>query len=381
MKIITIKNFEDLASVKDNNCVSIYIPTQSAGENRDSHIRFKNKVLQAKNTLKKKGFHESDAIHFLKPCFDMVDDPGFWRQLSNGLAVFRSKDIFVYYHLPISFRDFYMVGNNFYLLPLIPVFNENGQYFLLALSQQSVRLFSASRDHISEINIADSVPRSISESVGEDYEQKSLQYQTGYTQGAQIMFHGQGSGKDDKKVETEKFLRDVDTHLKNVINDYSIPMIVAAVDNVFHLFKKVNTFPHLHEKFVRGNPDESDEKKLHKESWEQIKDDFLKDKEEKTGKYSFLASQDRTSENIEEIVPAAFQGKIDTLFVQKNQHIWGGYNEEYNSVSKKDIKEDGDSCLLDIAAKSTFLQQGHVYLAEEEEMPANNSPVNAIFRY
>ena len=54
----------------------------------------------------------------------------------------------------------------------------DGAFFVLALSQGSVRLFEGSRDGIRELDLAD-IPTSLRDAVGYDYEQRSLQFHTG----------------------------------------------------------------------------------------------------------------------------------------------------------------------------------------------------------
>lgn len=63
----------------------------------------------------------------------------------------------------------------------MPVFNGAGRFFLLALSLNAVRLFEGTRDHIAETAIQQIVPQQMEDTVGSDYEQKSLQFRSGQT--------------------------------------------------------------------------------------------------------------------------------------------------------------------------------------------------------
>ena len=383
MKILTKRLFDELANIKQDHCISIYIPTHRTGENQDSLLHFKNEVQKVEQELIQRGLKNRELKEYLTVCENLMENSRFWRNLADGLAVFIHSDRMLYFTLPFHFENFSMVSDHFYLLPLIPAFNENGQYFLLKLSLNNVQLYKASRDDYFEIPLGKKIPKSLNEAVGFDYEQKSLQFRTGLNQGSQGMFHGQGSGKDDEKIEKEKFFRELNDYLDEMLKGYNLPLLLAATGNNFHLYKEVNSYPHLYEDFVSGNPDDANMDKLHKESWKLINNYFIRDKEEKLNQFELMLSKDKASTELEKIFPAAINGNIDTLFIQKNTQVWGTYNENKNKINISNTRNINDICLLNTSGISVFQQQGKVFLMEKEALPGQSNGIvaSAILRF
>src|SRR5690606_29448112 len=114
------------------------------------------------------------------------------------------------------------VGDRFYLRPLVPLLGADQRYFILALSQKHSRLYEASQDSISEVDVPD-MPHSVAEALVGDDPERSLQWHTGSgvmgpsgapgTPGSRrAMFHGQGTGDDtDRKTKALEYCRQVDT--------------------------------------------------------------------------------------------------------------------------------------------------------------------------
>ncbi len=382
MKMLTKRNFEELSKVKQDYLISIYTPTNRTGENEDSMLHFKNELQKMENELGDLGVKGENKNAYLKKCNQLLEDSRFWRNQENTLAVFISRDELNYFSLPHRVENFSMAGNHFYLLPLIPAFNHNGLYFLLALSQGDVRLFSASGSRISEIPLDEQVPQSLKEAAGYDYKQKSLQFRTGLNQGRQGMFHGQGSGKDDKDIDREKFYRELGNHLDAILKDYDLPLVVFSTEENFHQFRENLRYPNVYTDFVRGNPDEVNESELHNRSWDLIRSYFTREKEEKRNRYEMMRSSNKATSDTQRAVTGSINGAVDTLFIEKDKRLWGHYVKERNSIEIHSDRHYKDECLLNRAGVSTFMKQGNVYLVEEEELPGEKDGfMRAIMRF
>jgi hypothetical protein len=79
-----------------------------------------------------------------------------------------------------------------------------------------------------------------------------------------------------------------------------------------------------------------------------------------------------------EIVPAAYDGLVDSLFVTPGQH-WGRFEPETRAVDVHPQFSEANEDLLDFAAVHTFLNGGSVYLRGEALMP-EQSGLAALFR-
>jgi len=117
------------------------------------------------------------------------------------LAIFTSKDVFQFYQLSIKFEEIVSVENRFYVRPLLPLFNNEGKFFVLAISQNRVRLLKCSHYKVTEIDLTNIVPSRLAETLKYDKRDKGSLYHTGAPgKGKEgVVFNGQGFGETAKK--------------------------------------------------------------------------------------------------------------------------------------------------------------------------------------
>src|SRR5688572_6060726 len=165
MDLLTNENLEELATQTDGTYVSIYMPTTPIGrDTQQAYIRLKNLIKEAEQKLSERGLRTPEAVELLKPAEALIEDEEFWQHQSDGLALFFSKEKFYSYRLPLHFDEVVVVNKRFHLKPMLPLFTGDGQFFVLALSQNMIKLLQCSRDHVSEIEL-EGVPTSLDEAL------------------------------------------------------------------------------------------------------------------------------------------------------------------------------------------------------------------------
>ncbi len=385
---MTEEQFQRLADYHGLNCISLFLPTFRAGGEVDSHegeLRLKNLMKELGKKLESKGLKNREIDLIMKPLHSLIEDVHFWRNQSDGLALFLQDGNMETYTLPLHFDEFIYVSDHYYLKSVVPLFSDNGKFYLLTLSLKNVRLFEGSRHAIIEIDAEDVLPGRLEDVVGYDYEEKSLQFRTGHggnpaQKEAGAAFHGHGSGKDDALHETDKFFRAVDDGVMQILHDEKDPLILACVEKYYSPYKKANNYKYLYEKFVDRNPDEDDPVFLHELAWDLVKEKFLRERKDKVAQFLNLSAGGKTSDDLKEIIPAAVDGRIDTLFLQKGIEHYGIYNHENHEVM---MGEDhvNPAALFNMAAVHTMKNGGSVYTAEPEDMPLKDSEINALMRF
>jgi len=194
------------------------------------------------------------------------------------------------------------------------------------------------------------------------------------------MFHGHGTGKDDAKNNILRYFQQVDQGLRNILKEGPAPLVLAGVDYLFPIYREANSYPHLVEQGITGNPESLKAEELHEQARGIVEPQFLKAQEEAMAKYKQLAGSVRASKDLKEIVPAAWEGRIDILFVAGDVQQWGFFDPDKHVVHIHVEPEPGDEDLLDLAAAHTFLNGGRVYALRLEEMP-DETALATIFRY
>lgn len=385
MTLLTVDELRALSQTGTGPFVSIFMPTRRAGpETRENPIRFKNLVNQAEEQLAKNELRPPEARDFLQPLQTLINDYDFWQHQHEGLAVFLSPDLFRSYSLPLTFEEDLIIGNRFHLKPLLPLLSDDGQFYLLRLSQGEIRLFEATRYTIDEIKL-EGVPKNRAEALKYDEPIKQLQFhtQTASPAGSTTrpgVFHGQGGGKDEGKTDILRFFQQVDEGLQQYLKGEK-PLVLAGVEYLLPIYQEANSYPHLLSgQGIEGNFDDVNAEDVHQQAWSIVEPHFQQARQEALARYESLVHKGLASGELRQIIPAAHYGRVETLFVAIDIQQWGQFDPDANTLHLHKQPKAGDEDLLDLAAVQTLLNSGRVYALTSVTMP-DNRPVAAIFRY
>jgi hypothetical protein len=382
----SIDDFKRVSAIHSPHCVSIYLPTHRGADEDDSvkkdRIQFKNLLQEIKNELVKDfKFTEKDAKQYLEPAEKLLEDNEFWRYLSDGLAVFIHNKGMEHFQVPVYFDNFYHISDHFYLKPLIPIFNGDGKFFLLNLSLNNVSLYEGTRHTIAGIDIADLVPGSFKDTYFEEDRESELQFRSGQRDSRKTgAFHGHNP-KDEKLDDVINYFRRIDKGLGEVLNGEKAPLVVACVEEHFPEYQKANSYNNLYPEFIKGNPEHTDIFLQHEKAWLLLENYFNKERIERKSKFLQMLPEKKAMHDLEEVIPAAMNKRVDTLFVRNMKNVWGVYDEKDHSILIHEEKQPESTCLLDLAAKATIQNNGTVYLADNEDMPLENTYANAVLRF
>lgn len=391
--IVILLTKEDLKLLirqkQDGPFTSIYMPTYRAGPGtRENPIRFKNLVEEAENRLIDMGLRSSEARKLLEPAKKLIEDYDFWQQQNDGLAMFLAPELFRHYRLPLNFEELVVVTDRFHLKPLMPLLSDDGQYYVLALSQNEVKLFQGSRYSIKELELYEEIPTSLSEALRFDLPQKQQQFHTatatpGNPGGRRpTQYHGHGVGTDEEKDNLLRFFQKIDKGLHSFLkNNDSRPLVLAGVEYLFPIYQEANTYPNLiSDNGVTGNPEHLKPEMLHQQAWQVVEPLFKQVRQKALAQYKELANTEQASKDARTILPAARFGKVETLFVAVERQLWGAFDADTNTVRLHQEGEIGDEDLLNFAAVQTLLYGGTVYAVSPSEVP-DDTLMAAVFRY
>ncbi len=384
MSMINENEFKKLATYKNQNCVSIFIPTQRAGKEvleGKSKKHLHSEWTQVKKDLKENNTSEADIEKIDKPIQELIDNRDFWRHQSDGLAIYASPDFFEYYTLPVNFEAYHYINEEFYVKPLVEAMTGDSRFHILSIQIEDVKLYEASRYSITPVDIEDLAPSRLEERVGFDYKEKALQFRTQGEGGDKTQFHGHGGSERDEKTEIKQFFKAVDQGIREYLNKEKLPLVVFCQDYLFPIYKEANTYNHLFEKVIHGNPNDTDLLGVHQRALEIFEPYLNENRDKKIEKYKDLSSTENTTSAISDIIPAVYQGKVDTLFIEKQSEVWGNYIEDEMKVEFSENYQNGNISLLNLAARKTVEMGGKVYLVEHDSMPQQKSVMNALLRF
>lgn len=369
-------------------CISLFLPTGRAGaDTQQNLLRLRNLIREAEHHLLLNDLSAPQVEALLEPLRGLEDREAFWQHPADGLAVFRSADLFRTFWLPVHFKEQVVVTRHFYLKSLLPLLSGDGRFYLLALSHNHVRLMEGTRSSASEAALPEGVPRSLAETTRYDEADNELQYHSS-SSGAVVgkggrratVFHGQGVGTDDEKGQLLRYFQQIDRGLHARLGDEQVPLVLAGVAYLFPLYRQANTYPHLLEEGVPGNPDRESLETLHRRAWTIVQPVFLRARREAAARYRESIATGRATQRVREIVPAAHDGRIESLFLEAEQEQWGTFNPATRMLHVHLKARFNDDDLLDVAATQTLLHGGSVYVVAHEDMPAGG-PLAAVLRY
>jgi len=382
MKSISKDDLKSLINKQKGPCISLFMPTRRAGaEIQQNQIRLRNLLREAEEKLLASGLRPAEAKALLENASGLLGNVIFWRQQSDGLAIFLSTDVFRYYCLPTNFDELIVVADRFHVKPLLPALSGDGRFYILTLSQKGSRLYEGTKQSIREIEL-ETIPKSLAEALQYDDLEKQIRFHRGSQRGGEhgAMLSGGGAELDDAKDNILKYFRLIDRGLHDLLKDERIPLVLAGVDYLFPIYREANTYPNLMDGGITGNPKGISADQLHSQALDVVKPYFQMAENEAIAQYRQSSGTGLTSNDIKEIVTAAYHGRVALLFITTGHQQWGVFDQECNEVQLHDKMIPGCEGLLDFSAIQTFLNGGVVFSLPREKMP-DDAPIAAVFRY
>lgn len=384
MSVLSVDGLKAIVRGSKSPCVSIYMPTHRMGkQTAQDPIRLENLIKEAARQLEALGYDSRAENRVLGPARALVQDTGFWPFQSDGLAILSWDGGHAVHRVPLSFSELCVTGDRPHLKPLLPMIGGDGRFFVLALSQNAVRLFEGSRDGLRGMDLHD-IPKNLSEVVGYDVEQRALQFRTpgpasstgGGMRGA--LFHGHGAGADDQKEEIGKFLRAVDDGVRGLLNGQPGPVVLAAAEPVASMFRQVTKLQDILPDGPAGNFDGHDGRELFDRTWNHVAPRFDRERARVADLVREGLGTGKAIQRIEEVVSAAREGRVDAMLAATDAFRWGVAGE---SVAVHKDRQPGDVDLVDVAAAECLLHGGTVHAVRADEVPGDRAVVAAVLRF
>jgi hypothetical protein len=374
----------ELASTRGGHRVSIYMPTVTAGpETRQNPIRWKNLLRQAQSDLKGLVSRPEDAKRMLSPGWDLEDDFDFWQNQGEGLGAYFDGDSMHIYRLPVPVEEIAVVSDEFHVKPLLPLFYENGPFCLLALSQGEVRLFSGHRFSLTEVKVPD-MPKSMEDALWADQHDDQLQshsVNTGIGGRGDAVFHSSGDEAQARhKVDIKRYFDIVDHAVRAYLHDQRAPLVVASVEYLQPIYREANSYGNLLDEGLTGSPENLTMEQLGQEAWRIVEKYYRADEERAAERFGNQTGTGLAETDLKLILPAAAQGRVDTLWLSTNEELWGVVADDGSVDVVHGEKAAGDKDLMDVAASRTVANGGRIFAVEQREIPGGGV-MAALLRY
>jgi hypothetical protein len=386
MDIICIDEIKNLIQRSPGLFVSIYLPTHhTGGSDPQDPIRLKNLIRQGEDKLTRAGLRTTEARVMLEPIQRLVGDNMFWRQQSDGLAIFVHNNNYAYYQVPSLMDETVVVTNRFHIKPLLSLLNNCGWYYVLALSRNEIRLLQCTEFNSIRVRL-EGVPKNLDEYMQSEVPDARITYHSStQASGAAVgsasaVQSGEGSKANYDKNTVYQYFEKVNKGVFNVLKDEKAPLVLTGVDYLLPIYRKANNYNNLIAGGIDGNPETWTDDVLRQQAWKIVKPYFDKSKQEAMAQFNQSAGTGLTSTDIKEIITNAHSGRIRFLFLAKGANQWCTYDATSNDVILSQNAQQSDEDLLDLAAFETLAHAGTVYIVDRENVPGNTA-MSAVLRY
>jgi len=387
MEMLTSRHFRRLAEVADAWCVSLLMPTHLSGrETRQGPIRFKNLLGKAEKALIAGGRRAADARKKLEPLRQLVDDAPFWAHQREGLAVYYlPRETFVY-GVPFALPERVMIAPRAYLVPLLPIVSEDAPFHVLALSPKQVRLFEGTRHTARELDLP-GWPEDFEEFAAHIEQEPQLQFHTEAAPEAgdrsrAAVFHGHPGGDESsqRKQRLLEYCRLIDDRVRKAVGDAGVPLVLACDERLAAIYRKASDYSRVVKEPLAGNPDERKPSELCSEAWKLLEPGVSEARDRAVARYHQAAANGQAAGRLDAVLPAAHEGRVDTLLVAADGERWGRYDPGERRLDVHDRPEPHDEDLVNLAAVVAYRQGAAVHLLPQDQMPDNEQTV-AVLRF
>jgi hypothetical protein len=309
-------DIERLVSVRAPACVSIYMRTTPlTQEAQKDRLELKNFGRSAADQLRAQDADRRTVAAIDDAIGDLVDDDEFWRFQANSLAVLVTPDTTTTFRLPNRLEPLVEVSDRFHVKPLLRSITVPQTAFVLALAQGSVRVVEVFADLPAVAVKVDGLPRDAASAVG-----KSSILDRAPVRRIQ--------GSEGQKVRLRQYARQVDHALRDLLGAREIPLILAATAPLDSIFRSVNTYPHLVDEAIAGNPERLSEAELAQASRRVLDGLFQAEMEKLHRLFEVRAAQGRTTTDIAHAARAATCGAVAVLLLDIDEIVPGRIDEE-----------------------------------------------------
>lgn len=304
---VTPATLRELAELQ-GPVVSILMPTRrDMTDTSHDSLLLRNLADEAEGQLRALG---ADVEAYLAPVRALVESTGFWRNQAEGLAIYATAEAHHIFRLPREVPAVAVVGDAARLVPLIRVATGDEAFHILAVAQNSVRLFDATRHSIHQRDLG-AAPPSIDEMERTGTKEPELQHQ--HAPRGVASFHGHG-GTDTSSVALEKFIADVAAGIRAQIGASNpLPLVLAGVAEHLPAFRSTGQLPSLLDESVTGNVEHLDQKELLEKAWPITRQLVMERREEMTERFGAAYGTGTAIVDPAKLRKAAEEGRIDTV--------------------------------------------------------------------
>jgi hypothetical protein len=329
---------------------------------KENQIRFKNLTHKAMTLLRDDGNHEL-ASQLEEAIVPLHEDLAFWDEQTPSMLICASDNFIRMYHLPIDSEEYVSLDHQFHLAPLLGLFSDDKEFYLLELSEHNPNLLIGDVYGLRQSNIK--LPANI-----HDLDESAI------IENHMKALHNSAIGYPDR------FFKAID---KVLISNTSepLPLVLAGTTTETAAYKELSHYPKILSKSVTNSYDKSELNQLYMKVRPIIEAELIMP-EHRRAINEYLRLQQSDSEltltNEDDLMTAAEAGRVDKLLTNMTLNTTDNVQDDMRPSQRITFNEPRINSLLNKIASSVWLMKGMVFNLKPEEMPVT-MPMVAKLRY
>jgi hypothetical protein len=329
-------------------------------------LRFRSLFEKSLEHLRKtKRSVEVDLIE--QRLLKLINDDQFWIFQGKSLCVLVNADQLTTFRLPYELKIIAKASDRFYLKPLLPSLHPQ-KILILAISQKSVNLYKYTpAEELEKLDVP-LLPSDLTEATGRVLQKNGV---------------AENKLRDDsgKKVLQLQFVRAIEKAVKPFVTAFNLPLVIATTEEIFSLYKSINSYYLLSNEFVVGSVENTNVEDLIK-LVRPIVSSIRRKKIEKWNK-DFIEKSNfaKTSSDLSTIARLASLGQVNKLIIDIDSTLYGIFDDN-GSYKILDVDNVHSYDLLDEIVDRVLTYGGEVLpIRNTDIMPENMLPISASFRW
>jgi hypothetical protein len=381
-KQITVQDIKELGAASFP-CVTIFLPVDVPGRGKRAlSARLKAAAAKAEEKLGERSVVSTLVRKVIDPVTAIADTVETEAH-GETLVIFSSEQFSRHYFVADKLEETVVAADNFFIRPFLEKIDGERKFYILALSQKDIRLLRCDEHSSEEVDLGNHIPHSLHEDMATDQPDHTLGNRSapgpssGNSKGA--MF-GTGTDKEDRDEYLLHFYKDVSKGISELLKGHEKnPLVLCGVEYELALYKTVDTWPKTCPDGVKGAPNGLKGGEMHARALECLDKMRAAELEEILAHHNRQGG-DAAAAGVNEIVKAAYEGRVLHLLCAVNGKAMGNFDEASHRARTHQTPRSGDECLINAAAVQTILHGGRVHAMQQARVPGNR-PMAAIMRY
>ena len=369
LDIPTADDYAYLSAFRNDMVVSIALPTTPVTEETDAdRIQLKNLVKEAVDQLEAAGADKRRLRELIEELDDLLEDDSFWAHQARGLVVYATPDNLRTFRVPNRLQPLVKVSDRFHLTPLLRSTTFCDAGYVLALADGGVRLIEIGKDlPATEVRVPD-MPTDAASALGK----RTISTRS---------YSGRIGGSEGKKVRLRQYAREVDTAVRTILAGRQEPLILASVEALDAIYRSVNSYPHLLDLGLVGNPERQSAGELASAARTLLDAVYRAQIADWRALYQRRINEDRATTDLARIARAASAGAVASLLIDIDQVVHGTVDEIDGSLTFAEAAGADSYGIVDEIARRVLQSGGEVLGVRADDIPEPGAPVAAILRY